>query len=29
MKGLVLCCDGTWNRADQESNHEGQRFLVQ
>lgn len=22
MKRLVLCCDGTWNRADQESNHE-------
>ena len=22
MKRLVVCCDGTWNRADQESNHE-------
>ena len=22
MKRLVLCCDGTWNSADQESNHE-------
>lgn len=22
MKRLVLCCDGTWNRADQEHNHE-------
>ncbi len=20
MKRLILCCDGTWNRADQESN---------
>ena len=22
MKRLVLCCDGTWNRADQEHNGE-------
>ena len=22
MKRLVICCDGTWNSADQESNHE-------
>jgi len=22
VKRLVVCCDGTWNRADQESNHE-------
>jgi uncharacterized protein (DUF2235 family) len=22
MKRLIICCDGTWNRADQESNGE-------